>query len=49
MADAVPPLRTACPAVPPAVERVVLKALAKQPKHRFTDAVEFVAALGETS
>jgi serine/threonine-protein kinase len=47
MADAVPPIRTACPAVPPAVERAVLKALAKQPKQRFADAAEFVAALGE--
>jgi hypothetical protein len=33
--------------VPPAVERAVLKALAKQPKQRFADAAEFVAALGE--
>jgi eukaryotic-like serine/threonine-protein kinase len=47
MADAVPPVRTACPGVPPAVERAVMKALAKDPKQRFADAAEFVAALGE--
>ncbi|CAN5840090.1 hypothetical protein BH24GEM1_BH24GEM1_30580 [soil metagenome] len=47
MADAVPPIRTVCPAVPPGVERAILKALAKQPKQRFADAAGFVAALGE--
>ncbi len=46
MAEDVPPIRTVCPAVPPAVERVVLKALAKRPEQRFADAAEFVAALG---
>jgi serine/threonine-protein kinase len=45
MADAVPPVRTACPAVPPAVERAVLKALAKRPDDRFGGAADFAAAL----
>jgi serine/threonine-protein kinase len=41
LADAVPPLRTLCPELPPAVERVVLRALAKQPEARFASAVDF--------
>ncbi len=48
LADAVPPIRTACPAVPPAIERAVLKALSKQPKQRFGDAAEFAAVLRDT-
>ena len=44
-AGAVPPIRTACPAVPPAIERAVLKALAKRPGDRFADAAAFAAAL----
>jgi hypothetical protein len=46
MAEAVPPIRTACPAVPPPIEHVVLKALAKRPQQRWADAGEFIAALG---
>ena len=45
MADPVPSLRSACPAVPSAVEGAVLKALAKQPGERFASAPEFAAAL----
>jgi serine/threonine-protein kinase len=33
------------PAVPPALDAVVLRALAKDPRHRFADADEFIAAL----
>ena len=33
------------PAVPPELENVVLRALAKEPEHRFADADEFIAAL----
>jgi eukaryotic-like serine/threonine-protein kinase len=45
MADAVPPLRTACPSATPAIERAVLKALAKRPGDRFANALDFAAAL----
>jgi eukaryotic-like serine/threonine-protein kinase len=43
--DAVPPIRTACPAVTPEIERAVLKALAKRPGDRFGNALDFAAAL----
>src|SRR5207237_9797502 len=43
--DAVPPLRTIRPELPPALERVVLKALAKSPADRFATAVAFSEAL----
>jgi beta-lactam-binding protein with PASTA domain/predicted Ser/Thr protein kinase len=33
------------PAIPPALEGVVLRAMAKQPEHRFADADEFITAL----
>jgi eukaryotic-like serine/threonine-protein kinase len=45
MADAVPPIRTACPAVTPAIEQAVMTALAKRPGDRFANALEFAAAL----
>jgi serine/threonine-protein kinase len=45
VADAVPPLRTACPSAPLHVERAVTKALAKRPGDRFRTAAEFAAAL----
>ena len=34
MAEPLPPLRTVCPSVPPAVEQTVVKALAKRPEDR---------------
>ena len=47
LADAVPPIRTIRPDVPPAIERAVLRALAKPPEARFPTAAEFTAALRE--
>jgi serine/threonine-protein kinase len=47
VADPPPWLRTVCPAVPDAVERAVIKALAKRPADRFRTAAEFAAALRE--
>ncbi|HET7251377.1 MAG TPA: protein kinase [Gemmatimonadales bacterium] len=43
--DPVPPIRTVRPTVPEALERVVLKALARTPADRFATAGEFAAAL----
>src|SRR5204863_3089273 len=43
--DAVPPLRTIRPELPPALERVVLKALAKSPADRFATAAAFSETL----
>src|SRR5438874_1284378 len=43
--DAVPPLRTIRPELPPPLERAVLKALAKSPADRFATAVAFSEAL----
>jgi len=43
--DAVPPLRTIRPELPPALERAVLKALAKSPADRFATAAAFSEAL----
>jgi serine/threonine-protein kinase len=45
IADAVPPLRTICPEVPPHVERAVVRALAKRPEERFPTAGAFAAAI----
>ena len=42
-----PPLREKVPAIPPAVEYVVVKALAKDPKERFASVRAFAAALEE--
>jgi DNA-binding SARP family transcriptional activator len=46
MAEPLPPLRTVCPSVPPAVEQTVVKALAKRPEDRFARATDFARALG---
>ena len=43
--DAVPPMRTARPVVPMAVEQVVIRALAKVPADRFATAAQFADAL----
>lgn len=43
--EAVPPLRTICPEVPPHVERAVVRALAKRPEERFPTAGAFAADL----
>jgi DNA-binding SARP family transcriptional activator len=47
IAGMTPPLRTIRPDVPPAVERAVLRCLAKQPEERFRTAGELAAALRE--
>ncbi len=43
--DFPPPLREHVPTIPPAVEEVVLKVLAKNPRDRFGSVLEFAAAL----
>jgi serine/threonine protein kinase len=43
--DAPPPLRSICPEVPPHVEQVILKALAKAPEDRFPTITHFAQAL----
>jgi serine/threonine-protein kinase len=45
LADAVPPLRTLCPELPSAIERVVLRTLAKQPEARFASAADLALEL----
>jgi DNA-binding SARP family transcriptional activator/tRNA A-37 threonylcarbamoyl transferase component Bud32 len=45
LADAVPSLRTLCPDLPAELERVVLRALAKQPEARFASGSDLAAAL----
>jgi hypothetical protein len=45
--DPVPPLRSARPDLPEALERVVMRALAKAPADRFRSAAAFAAALRE--
>ncbi len=47
--DPVPSLRTVCPSVPPAIERAIMRALAKSPAERFGTAAEFADLLGATS
>jgi serine/threonine protein kinase len=47
LAEPVPPLRTIRPDVPPAIERAVLRSLAKQPEGRYPTAGELAAALRE--
>jgi ABC-type transport system substrate-binding protein/serine/threonine protein kinase len=44
-----PPLRERMPAIPPEVEQVVLRALAKDPKARFASVADFSAALEQAS
>jgi predicted ATPase/serine/threonine protein kinase/DNA-binding CsgD family transcriptional regulator len=44
-----PPLRERVPTIPPEVELVVLKALAKEPKERFASVRDFAATLEEAS
>src|SRR6266496_551987 len=44
-----PPLRERVPAIPPEVEQVVLRALAKDPKARFASVADFSAALEQAS
>ncbi|NJD10994.1 MAG: tetratricopeptide repeat protein [Gemmatimonadetes bacterium] len=48
LADPVPAIRHVRPAVPPAVERALMKALARVPADRFATAGAFAAALAET-
>lgn len=43
--EAPPPLRSVAPDVPPEAERLVLKALSKNPHNRFQDALELKSAL----
>jgi serine/threonine-protein kinase len=45
ISEAPPPLKTLCPHLPDHLEPVVLKALAKRPEDRFSDALRFAAAL----
>ena len=47
--EPVPPLRQKVPALSPAVEAVVMRALAKNPKERFPSVREFAEALEEAS
>lgn len=47
--DSPPPLRQQMPTLPPAVEQVVLKALSKDPHHRFRTIAEFAVALEQAS
>jgi serine/threonine protein kinase len=44
-----PPLREKVPALAPAVEEVVMKALAKEPEQRFADVKTFASALEQAS
>ena len=44
-----PPLREHVPAIPPEVEQVVLRALAKDPKARFASVADFAIALEQAS
>ena len=44
-----PPLRERMPAIPPEVEQVVLRALAKDPKARFASVADFAIALEQAS
>jgi len=44
-----PPLRDKAPTIPPAVEEVVLTALSKDPKERFSKVQAFANALGQAS
>jgi serine/threonine protein kinase len=44
ISDPLPPPSLVKPDVPPSIERVILKALEKDPKNRFETAAEFVAA-----
>jgi len=45
LSDTVPPLRTLCPELPPGLDRVVIRTLAKQPEERFGTASELALAL----
>jgi len=47
--DQPPPLHVKNPTIPPAVEKVVLKALAKDPKDRFANVQEFTLALEQAN
>ncbi|HVB21122.1 MAG TPA: protein kinase [Ktedonobacteraceae bacterium] len=44
-----PPLREKVPTISPAVEQVILTALAKKPEHRFHTVQEFAAALAQAA
>jgi serine/threonine protein kinase len=47
LADSVPPLRSIRPDVPPAIERAVLRSLAKRPEERYPTAGDLAATLRE--
>jgi len=47
--EPVPSLRKQLPTLPPAVEQVIMRALAKDPKDRFTSVQEFATALEHAS
>ena len=45
MQEPPPPLNQFIPGIPPAIEQVVMKSLAKAPEHRFQSCSEFIAGL----
>ena len=47
--ESAPPLRTVRPDLPVELERVLARALAKQPKHRFASGAEMAAALNDVA